>query len=63
MNETPEKPWEDPIVAEVRQVRETLFEAAGFDIEEFCRQRQSRQAASGRVVVKKLPSRPVNEAA
>jgi hypothetical protein len=30
--------WEDPIVAEVRKVREELFAAAGFDLDEFCRQ-------------------------
>jgi hypothetical protein len=63
MDDLLDKPWQDPIVAEVRSIREGLFAAAGFDIGEFCRQLQSRQAVSGRTIVKKLPERPVNEAA
>ena len=47
---------EDPIVAEVRAAREALFAAAGYDLEEFCRQLRARQAAEGRAAVT-LPSR------
>lgn len=46
------KPPQDPIVAEVRQAREALFAAAGYDIHEFCRRLSEKQAASGHPVVK-----------
>ena len=45
--ETETKPWRDPIVAEVREVREALFAAAGHDVHEFCRGLREREAASG----------------
>jgi hypothetical protein len=41
------KPWQDAIVAEVREVREALFADAGHDIREFCRQLREREQASG----------------
>ena len=43
--------WRDPIVAEVRRVRERLFAAAGHDIHEFCRRLRDKQAQSGHEVV------------
>jgi len=39
--------WRDPIVAEVRKVREALFAEANYDIHEFCRRLSERQAGSG----------------
>ena len=45
--------WRDPIVAEVRRVREELFAAAGRDIHEFCRRLREKQARSGHPVVKR----------
>lgn len=48
-------PWRDPIVAEVRRVRETLFAAAGYDIHEFCRRLREEQARSGHRVVTRAP--------
>ena len=45
--------WHDPIVAEVRQVREALFAEANYDIHEFCRRLSARQAGSGHSVVKR----------
>ena len=42
--------WRDPIVAEVRRVREELFAAAGHDIHEFCRRLREKQPASGHPV-------------
>lgn len=54
----PTMPGEDPIVAEVRSAREALFAAAGFDLEEFCRQMRERQAAGGRVGVVLPPRAP-----
>lgn len=43
--------WHDPIVADVRRVREKLFAAAGYDIREFCRRLREEQATSGHHVV------------
>lgn len=43
----------DPIVAEVRQVREALFAEANYDIHEFCRRLSTRQTGSGHPVVKR----------
>lgn len=50
--ETETKPWRDPIVAEVREVREALFAAAGHDVHEFCRGLREREAASGHRVIR-----------
>jgi hypothetical protein len=52
------KRWEDPIVAEVRKAREELFAAAGYDLDEFCRQLRERQQEEGRRVVSLSPRRP-----
>jgi len=46
------KPWRDPIVAEVREVREALFAEAGHDVHEFCRRLREREEASGHPVVR-----------
>ena len=52
MTETDEQQvWRDPIVAEVRRVREELFAASGRDIHEFCRRLREKQAGSGHHVV------------
>ncbi len=40
--------WEDPIVAEVRKAREKLFAAAGYDLDELCRQLNGQQQREGR---------------
>ena len=49
------EPWRDPIVAEVRRVREKLFAAAGYGIREFCRRLREEQARSGHQVVTRAP--------
>jgi len=46
------KPWRDPIVADVRKVREALFAAAGHDVHEFCRRLREREAASEHPVIR-----------
>ncbi|NJL28938.1 MAG: hypothetical protein HC897_14135 [Thermoanaerobaculia bacterium] len=51
--EIPYEPWRDPIVAEVRQAREALFAESGYDIHEFCRRLEARQASSGHPIVKR----------
>ena len=60
MQESPteREPWHDPIVEEVRHVRETLFAAAGYDIREFCRRLRQKQASSGHLVVRRAPGTP-----
>ena len=51
--------WRDPIVAEVRRVREELFAAARRDIHEFCGRLHEKQARSGhRVVTRAPPAQP-----
>jgi len=50
-----DRPWRDPLVAEVRRVREDLFAAAGRDIHEFCRRLREKQAHSGHRVVTRPP--------
>jgi hypothetical protein len=47
--------WEDPIVAEVRKVREKLFAAAGYDLEEFCRRLEQQRKRAGRRTVTRPP--------
>ena len=53
MSGTPNEsePWHDPIVAEVRRVREALFAAAGYDVREYCRRLRQEQLTSGHPVV------------
>ena len=53
---TPE--WEDPIVAEVRRVREALFAAADYDLGKLCKILCAEQAQSGHHVVRR--GRPVD---
>jgi len=48
----PPEVWRDPIVAEVRKVREALFAESNYDIHEFCRRLAERQARSGHPIVK-----------
>ncbi len=50
---SPVEVWHDPIVAEVRQVREALFAESNYDIHEFCRRLSAKQASSGHSVVKR----------
>ncbi len=42
-----DKPDDDPIVAEVRRVREELFAEYNYDLAAFCEAMQCRQATSG----------------
>ena len=51
MNIDNDRPWEDPIVADVRAVRAALFAASGSDIRQFCRRLREEQAHSGHVIV------------
>ncbi|MDX2000719.1 MAG: hypothetical protein SF066_23600 [Thermoanaerobaculia bacterium] len=53
----PAAAWQDPIVAEVREARERLFAAVGYDLETLGQRLREAQAASGRQVIT-LPRRP-----
>ena len=55
-----DRAWHDPIVAEVRAARSTLFAASGNDIREFCRRVRAEQAASGHFIVTRV-SQPGQE--
>ena len=50
--------WEDPIVTEVRKVREELFAAAGYDLEVFCNQLRERERTEKRPPVARAPRKP-----
>jgi hypothetical protein len=43
--------WKDPIVEEVRSIREKLAEAHGFDIRKIMADAKSRQGTSGHPLV------------
>lgn len=47
----------DPIVSEVRRVREALFAESGCDLERFVQRLREEQSTSGRPVVTRLPKR------
>jgi hypothetical protein len=49
------KPWEDPIVAEVRSAREALLAASDYDLGELCRRLRQEQQAGGRTVMTLSP--------
>ena len=48
----------DPIVAEVRAIRDKLAAACGYDVHEIFRRIRQRQAASGREYLRYPPRRP-----
>jgi hypothetical protein len=50
-NQVKDPTWEDPIVAEVRRIREQLFADAGYDLDEFVRRLRLQEATSGHPVV------------
>jgi len=54
-------PWEDPIVGEVRKVREMLYADSGYNLDELGRRLREKQMLSGRVVVSRS-SRPPRDA-
>lgn len=55
-------PYENPIVAEVRAIREAQFAAAGYDRAEYVRQLREVQATSGHPVISLRP-RPAHDSA
>ena len=53
--------WEDPVVAEVRKVREAILAEAGYDLYELSRRLREEQALSARPVVSRSPRLPQDE--
>ncbi len=60
MTETEKRPQpgDDPIVAEVRRARESLFAQSGYDLEKFAQRLRQEQAQSGRQIVSRPPRTP-----
>jgi len=53
--------WEDPIVSEVRRMREKLSAPFGFDVKAIFADLRRRQAAlGGRLVSRKKPAEPTD---
>ena len=55
-----DKPDEDPIVAEVRRVREELAARFNYDLHAICENARRQEATSGRQYVSLPPRRPPN---
>lgn len=51
---------EDPIVAEVRAIREAQFAAAGYDLAEYARRLRAQEGSSGHRVIVGRP-RPAHD--
>ena len=49
--------YEDPIVAEVRNIREAYAARFNYDLDAICRDLQEKQKRSGRKLVKRPPVR------
>ncbi len=52
------RPWDDPIVSEVRKAREAIFAAADYDLEKLGQRLRQEQADSGKQFVTRAPRRP-----
>ncbi len=52
--------WEDPIVKEVRRVRQEHGTRFGFDLEQIYRDLKRREAESGRTYVSYPPRQPTS---
>lgn len=53
----------DPIVAEVREIRERLAAQFGYDLHAIMKDAQARDAAGDREVVRLPPRRPIRSSA
>jgi hypothetical protein len=55
-----QQPWHDPIVSEVRKVREAIFAAADYDLEKLSHRLRQEQSDSGKPAVTRTPRRPIH---
>lgn len=53
--------YDDPIVADIRRLRDEYAQRFGYDLEAICRDLREQQLRSGRRVVKRQPKRPSTE--
>jgi hypothetical protein len=54
------QPWDDPIVSEVRKVREALLAEFNYDLGKYAEALHQKQADSNRQVVTRSPRRPTH---
>lgn len=50
--------WQDPIVEEIRRVRDEHAKKFGYDLHEICKDFRKKQAESGRKIVSRQPRKP-----
>ena len=51
--------WHDPIVEEIRRIRDEHAKKFNYDLHAICEDFRKRQLLSGRTVVSRPPSRPL----
>ena len=51
--------WHDPIVEEIRRIRDEHAKKFNYDLHAICEDFRKRQLLSGRTVVSRLPRRPL----
>jgi hypothetical protein len=54
-NQEMERPWSDPVVAEVRAAREALFAESRYDLRAFVARLRKDQKAAGHKAVTRVP--------
>ena len=55
--------YDDPIVAEIRRLRDEYARRFGYDLEAICRDLREQQERGGRRVVRRQPKRPSEQRA
>ncbi len=50
--------YDDPIVAEIRRLRNEYAQRFGYDLDAICRDLREQQKRGGRRIVKRQPNRP-----
>ena len=53
--------YDDPIVADIRRLRDEYAQRFGYDLEAICRDLREQQERGGRRVVKRQPKRPSSQ--
>jgi hypothetical protein len=51
--------WRDPVVEEIRHIRDEYAKKFEYDLHAICEDIRDRQSRSGRVVVSRSPRKPV----
>ena len=50
--------YDDPIVAEIRRLRDEYAQRFGYDLDAICRDLREQQQRGGRRVIRRQPKRP-----